>query len=332
LQGKIFHQLLLEKIGLKVLSDLDQSYEQFVLNYVSLPWENNDDDPRDDIRGKNSFVVSYERFRRVLHALSELRETGPLISFVDVGPFPGNVYFLLRTYFNDPENLRYFGIGLGFSDEYRKFFAELGAQTIETEIDPEFVAAKDVRNWNLENNDCCLLLDVIEHLTNPIFALESINKSLRMGGSLVLTTDNIAAIGYIIPMIKSGRSPNGHPLKTSLFYRGNWRPHAREFSQEELRFFLTITGFTVTSHDYFERRQGDFYIDLTRQRINKKKRLRGVKRLIIATVLKMLPHLRDHQIIIAKKTKELSEIGDDRPMASDDVKEWVRMRHSFGQG
>ncbi len=42
--------------------DLDQSYEQFVINYVSLPLENNDDDPRDDLHGKHSFVMSYERF------------------------------------------------------------------------------------------------------------------------------------------------------------------------------------------------------------------------------------------------------------------------------
>lgn len=318
-------------MGLRVPKDLDQSYEQFVINYASLPWENNDDDPRDDLRGKHSFVMSYERFRRVLHALSELRETGPLSSFVDVGPFPGNIFFLLRTYFNDSENLRYAGVGLGFSDEYLQLFTAHGAQTIETEIDPEFIAAKEVRNWNLENKDCCLLLDVIEHLTNPIFALENINKSLRMGGSLVLTTDNIAAIGYILQMIKSGRSPNGHPLRTSLFYRGNWRPHAREFSQEELRFFLTMTGFTITSHDYFERKQGDFYIDHTRQRVIEKKRLTGIKRLIIATILKIFPHLADHQIIIATKTRELSEIGDDRPVATDDVKEWVRIRHRFGQ-
>lgn len=38
-------------MGLRVPKDLDQSYEQFVINYVSLPWENNDDDPRDDLRG-----------------------------------------------------------------------------------------------------------------------------------------------------------------------------------------------------------------------------------------------------------------------------------------
>ena len=86
-----------------------------------------------------------------------------------------------------------------------------------------------------------------------------------------------------------------------------------------------MTGFTVTSHDYFERKQGDFYIDHTRQRVIEKKRL------IIATILKTFPHLADHQIIIATKTRELSKIGDDRPVATDDVKEWVRIRHRFGQ-
>ena len=93
-------------MGLRGPMDLDRSYEKFVINYISLPWENNDDDPRDDLRGKHSFVMSYERFRRVLRALSELCETGPLSSFVSVGPFPGNLYFLLRTYFNDSKNLK----------------------------------------------------------------------------------------------------------------------------------------------------------------------------------------------------------------------------------
>lgn len=61
--------------------------------------------------------------------------------------------------------------------------------------------------------------------------------------------------------------------------------------------------FTITSHDYFERKQGDFYIDHTRQRVIEKKRLTGIKRLIIATILKIFPHLADHQIIIATKTR-----------------------------
>jgi len=41
--------------------------------------------------------------------------------------------------------------------------------------------------------DLCTLLDVIEHLENPDYALKEINRVLRRGGYLMLTSPNMAA-------------------------------------------------------------------------------------------------------------------------------------------
>lgn len=41
-----------------------------------------------------------------------------------------------------------------------------------------------------ESADCCLLLDVIEHLTRPEEVLEEINRVLRPGGRLILVFPN----------------------------------------------------------------------------------------------------------------------------------------------
>ena len=61
-------------------------------------------------------------------------------------------------------------------------------------------------------------------------------------------------------MLYNGTSPNIHPIRSSLFYRGPWRPHFREYSKDELYFYLKYCGFRVLKHEYFERLQGDYYL------------------------------------------------------------------------
>ena len=86
-----------------------------------------------------------------------------------------------------------------------------------------FQRQKKIVEWEVKNFDLCFLLDTIEHLVDPIFCLDQINKSLKMNGKLLITTDNITNFLYIADMLRKGKSPNVHPVLSSMIYRGNHR-------------------------------------------------------------------------------------------------------------
>ncbi|MEI6300049.1 MAG: methyltransferase domain-containing protein [Betaproteobacteria bacterium] len=304
-----------------------EAFTSFAEAYSPFPWECNETSHQDDIRGKHGVLISLVRYWQVVGCLESIAANTPLSSVMDIGSYPGSFIKIIRKFLGN--DVEYAGIGLGFSDEYKSEMHKLGGKLFETELDPDFIQAKLVRDWPFSGIDCCMFLDVIEHLVNPVDCLDRINKALRMGGKLIITTDNITALGCIVPMLRRGESPNIHPLRSQLFYRGDWRPHFKEFSRAELIFFLEYCGFRLIEHRYFEREQGDYYFD-GKGRVRRRSRYRGLKGLIRKMLFRYIPHLRDHQILIAEKIFEFSDQALIRPTPTSDLNEWSRLRESFG--
>ncbi len=304
-----------------------ESFKRFAEGYIPFPWEINEDTHHNDVRGKHSVLVSFIRYWFVLGYLESMAKSGHLTSVIDIGSYPGSFIKILRHFFGP--DVAYAGVGLGFSDEYKAEMARLHGELFETELDPQFIQPKTVRDWPFSNFDCCIFLDVIEHLVNPIDCLDKINKSLKMGGKLIITTDNITALGYIVPMLRWGESPNIAPVRSHLFYRGDWRPHFKEFSSSELTFFLEYCGFKVTKHQYFEREQGDYYLN-EKGRVYCQSRYKGFKGLIRKLLFRLMPHIRDHQILVAEKIVEFGEHSVKRPTPTQDMHEWLKIRELFG--
>lgn len=304
-----------------------ESFTKYAEEYIPFSWELNEESHQKDIRGKHSVLVSLIRYWYVLGYLESMSRNGQLRSVMDIGSYPGSFIKILRKFFG--KEVEYVGIGLGFSEEYTSKMETFNAKLFETEIDPDFIQPKPVKDWPFSNIDCCLFLDVIEHLTNPIDCLDKINNSLIMGGKLIVTTDNITALGYIVPMLRRGESPNMHPIRSHLFYRGDWRPHFKELSRAELVFFLEYCGFRLIEHQYFEREQGDYYLD-DKGHVSRRSRYKGIKGLIRKMLFKYIPHLRDHQILIAEKVVEFSDQSSKRPAPTHDTREWLKLRESFG--
>ena len=197
-------------------------------------------------------------------------------------------------------------------------------ECLDTEIDPNFPGSKETKQWNADNFDVCLLLDTIEHLVNPTFCLDKINKSLKVGGHILLTTDNISNFLYIIKMILRGESPNVNFILSSMFYIGNHRPHHREFSKKELEFLLNHSGFEIVEHEYFDRKQGEFFIE--NKKLRKRRRLSFKNILVdsIKNLANLVPHFRNHQIILAKKIENIDDIKRMEPTSSKN--EWIKYR------
>ena len=69
---------------------------------------------------------------------------------------------------------------------------------------------------------------------------------------MIITTDNITNFLYILDMLRKGKSPNVHPVLSSMTY-SNHHPHHKEYSKDELIFHLKRSGFELVKHDYFDR-------------------------------------------------------------------------------
>jgi len=304
-----------------------EDYKKFVINYQPFDWEINPYDFRETFKGKHSFIISFIRFYKVFIELFRLKRKGlknPKI--LDVGAYPGNMFMLCKKIFEDISE--YSAIGLDLNKKFIEKMKEYNVKCIDTEIDPSFPGAKKINEWNIKNYEVCLLLDTIEHLVDPVFCLDEINKSLKTGGYLIITTDNITNFLYVADMLRKGKSPNLHPVLSSTVYRGNHRPHHREFSKEELKFFLERCGFEIIKHEFFDRKQGDFFIDKNKNAIKKhkiEKKLKNILYQLVKNTGFLIPHLRNHHIMVAKKINSVDEIIHKRKITTS-MQEWLEIR------
>ena len=101
--------------------------------------------------------------------------------------------------------------------------------------------------------DCAVFGEVIEHIVDPDFALQQISRILRKGGTLIVTTPNIASWCNRI-LLLAGIQPlcTETSLHVNLGRRlellGQWRPaqgHLKIFTSAALREMLTANGYAV---------------------------------------------------------------------------------------
>ncbi|WP_161598394.1 methyltransferase domain-containing protein [Pseudodesulfovibrio senegalensis] len=138
--------------------------------------------------------------------------------------------------------------------------------------------------------DVVVMTEVIEHLSyHPAHALVQCNKSLKMGGFLYLTTQNIAKLKSIYALTE-GLTPYNFG-EYALEKEGAIRHH-REYALKELARFIAAHGFQLVAYttDCFERFTYDdgWIAELT-----------GLH-------LDMRFHGHDN-VIMAKKTEEVTE-------------------------
>jgi glycosyltransferase involved in cell wall biosynthesis/SAM-dependent methyltransferase len=128
---------------------------------------------------------------------------------------------------------------------HRKITSETG-ETFECDVDL-FDAEKDAFPYRDEYFSTVLCCELIEHLPgDPMHMMSEINRILKPGGHLVLTTPNIVSLRAL-----SGILQGFHPMLFPAYIRPRQSGeaearHAREYSPREMERLLHDAGFTTT--------------------------------------------------------------------------------------
>lgn len=118
-------------------------------------------------------------------------------------------------------------------------------ETFECTVDL-FDAEKDPFPYAEAYFDTVLCCELLEHLTaDPLHMMSEINRILKPGGHLVLTTPNLASLRSIAGILQGY-----HPQLFSAYIRPRNgvvdARHAREYTPKELGYLLEDSGFEVT--------------------------------------------------------------------------------------
>ena len=137
------------------------------------------------------------------------------------GPFPNGLHTQVVAY-TDPEN----GIRSTKSYGYQHF-------NIESDIFP----------YSIDEFDVVIFGEIIEHLLNdPCKVLREIKRILKPGGTLIVTTPNVARLENVSRMIA------GHNIYDPYSGYGPYGRHNREYNRHELVTLCQFEGFEVNGH------------------------------------------------------------------------------------
>jgi SAM-dependent methyltransferase len=104
--------------------------------------------------------------------------------------------------------------------------------------------------------DVVLFCEIVEHLLeDPLFTLREIHRVLKPGGTLIVTTPNVARLENVARLLA------GANIYDPYSGYGPYGRHNREYTLSELRQLLMHAGFTVAtafSADVHENRTGLF--------------------------------------------------------------------------
>jgi SAM-dependent methyltransferase len=134
---------------------------------------------------------------------------------------------------------------LGRSDH--KAVTAGGRTVFECQVDL-FDAEKDRYPYDDASFDCVLACEIFEHfIHDPVHMLFECNRVLAAGGSIVLTTPNVASYTAVARILESSGNPQLYSKYANP--KGEFAdteiPHVREYTPQELTEVLNCAGFDV---------------------------------------------------------------------------------------
>ncbi len=205
-----------------------------------------------NVRGMSFTELSAYRYRVTLQKLMESIALRPGDRILDIGPYPGGWASLLHEYHD--RRLKIDLMGIGLTPEFKEAPGSSQASFIDFDVD---VANPICRNPGQEipiqpsSYRVISLLEIIEHLYDPLPLLRKIGESLTPDGRLIITTDNPFWFGFSYQALFRKKSPWGPVQESHLFNKTDWRPHMRLYSRQDLTYMLESSGLTVINSTCF---------------------------------------------------------------------------------
>ena len=143
------------------------------------------------LEGKLSFDPSSDEIRHIVLSMFDNLNAGLLLD-IGIGPNPLNDIELLNRGFS----VVAIDVSHSFIIAARRMFYQKG-------LEPKFIVSEAINlPFRSDTFDLCLCSEVIEHLREPEALLKDINRVLKRGGKLILTTPNRVSLGSAIFRIK----------------------------------------------------------------------------------------------------------------------------------
>ena len=175
------------------------------------------------------------RYIQTLHLLTQIASQGE--SILDLGAMPGHLSVLMQK-------AGYAVKGADIEpDRMEKFWMKYDIEVRQCDLEVGKIPYSD------KKFDVVLFTETIEHLySDPIKVLDEINRILKPGGRVVLSTNNVNIITKIDYALEV---PFQCPVKAhkKLKTQGS-RGHVRLYQRSELVRLLEYCGFIVIKEDY----------------------------------------------------------------------------------
>ena len=241
-----------------------------------------------DARVLHSF---YFEFGRRLYTLKLVLEFCPLGSeIVDLGASPFIVSCALVR-------MGYRVVAVDYDpEEYSTVASACGVKTIRADLERDRLDLAD------GSVDCAVFTEVLEHL-NPYYVgrtMSEINRVLKPGGRLILTTPNIASLF--------------RRLRLLLGAQPQYVTHVHEYTKREVVELLEKHGFRVLEARYSEINDLTYvdaepgehvklksYRDLLKLAIRRPTKL-NILRALAYPLVKVIPNLRMLVVVVAEKS------------------------------
>jgi len=241
-----------------------------------------------DQRAIGSYYLEFNRRLEVLRLAEEYCRHSSTILYLGAQPFIiscalKKMGFNVTAFDIDPE-------------PYREIADACGVGVVRCDLERD--------ELNVNNVDCVVFSEVLEHLHYyyaPL-VLSKINKALKLGGVLILTTPNIASLF--------------RRLRLLLGIQPQYRFHVREYTMKEIVALLREAGFEIIKAYYsivddltYIDADPDNYLrissfeDLVRIALKRPTKL-NILRLLAYPIVKIKPSLRQLIVVVATKARE----------------------------
>ncbi|RDH81212.1 MAG: hypothetical protein DIZ80_13985 [endosymbiont of Galathealinum brachiosum] len=178
--------------------------------------------------------------RRYVHAFERLKKTINSNDVVlDIGGEPGHITNIIKSHCSQNVSV----LGLWQDEIITARFKELAIDAYSCDLDKELFPFED------SSCDVITMFEVIEHMTNVPKILNEINRILKPGGKLIISTPNAVkfknriktllgrGIGW--PEVDKNKAGSGNGFFDLPFYAR----HYKEYTESELHYLFSEAGF-----------------------------------------------------------------------------------------